>query len=122
MFNQYDSPLMLPPSYGNYEPEPEQDSDRIDYALEGTTRFAGLFSLGVSLTLFCRWIPALQPVYWIAAIAAMLALALPAYLARSARLLALAIALAVAIFTGWFDQISYASQQAQHQIQEVIHK
>jgi len=120
MFEDYDSPLMLPPSYGSYEPQPEQETDRIDYALEGVSRFTGLFSLGITVTLIARWVPALLPFYWISAIAAILALALPAYLSRSARLLAIAIALVVALFTGWFDQLTYTSEQVNAQVQQQV--
>ncbi|MBD2072687.1 hypothetical protein H6F86_02040 [Phormidium sp. FACHB-592] len=118
MFEHYDSPLMLPPGY---EPEDEpQTDDRIDYALQGISRFAGLFALGVTVTLVVRWIPALMPFYWIGAITCLLSLALPAYLSRSARLLAIAIALMVAMFSGWFDQINHTSQQLNQQVQEVL--
>jgi len=120
MFDPYDSPLMLPPSYGTYEPEDIPAPDRIDYALEGISRFMGLFALGITVTLIARWVTALLPFYWIGAIACLLSLALPAYLSRSARLLALAIALAVALFTGWFDQLAHTSQQVQQQVQEVL--
>jgi hypothetical protein len=120
MFDPYDPPLMLPPSDGYYEPEAAQEPDRIDYALEGISRFTGLFALGITVTLIARWVTALLPFYWIGAIACLLSLALPAYLSRSARLLAIAIALAVALFTGWFDQLAYTSQQVQQQVQEVL--
>ena len=120
MFDPYDSPLLLPPSDGSYEPETASESDRIDYALEGISRFTGLFALGITVTLMARWVTALLPFYWIGAIACILSLALPAYLSRSARLLAIAIALAVALFTGWFDQLAYTSQQVQQQVQEVL--
>ncbi len=72
------------------------------------------------MTLIARWVPALLPFYWIGAIAALLALALPAYLSRSARLLAIAIALVVALFSGWFDQITYTTQQVQQQVQQQV--
>ncbi|SRR5579883_596699 len=121
MFNRYDSPLMLP----GYEPENQpQEDDRIDYALQGISRFAGLFAVGVTVTLVVRWVPPLLPFYWIGAIACILSLALPAYLSRSARLLAIAIALVVAIFTGWFDQLAHTgervNQQVQQHVQEVL--
>jgi len=120
MFDHYDSPLILPPSSNPYEPEDASDSDRIDYALEGVSRFTGLFSLGITVTLLARWLPALLLFYWIGAIAAILALALPAYLSRSARLLAIAIALVVALFSGWFDQLTYTSEQVQQQVQQHV--
>jgi len=120
MFDPYDSPLLLPPAGDNYEPEDTPEPDRIDYALEGISRFTGLFALGITVTLIARWVTALLPFYWIGAIACLLSLALPAYLSRSARLLALAIALAVALFTGWFDQLAHTSQQMQQQVQEVL--
>jgi hypothetical protein len=50
MFDPYDSPLMLPPSEGYYEPEAAPEPDRIDYALEGISRFMGLFALGITVT------------------------------------------------------------------------
>ena len=117
MFDQYQSPLMLP----GYEPEdaPESD-DRLDYALQGVSRFAGLFALGVTVTLVVRWMPALLPFYWIGAIACILSLALPAYLSRSARLLAIAIALIVAIFSGWFDALNHTTQQINQQVQTQV--
>lgn len=120
MFDHYDSPLLLPPSSGNYEPEDAPEADRLDYALEGVSRFTGLFALGITVTLIARWVPALLPFYWIGAIAALLALALPAYLSRSARLLAIAIALVVALFSGWFDQITYTTQQVNNQVQRHV--
>jgi len=120
MFDPYDSPLMLPPSEGYYEPEAAPKTDRIDYALEGISRFTGLFALGITVTLLARWLTALLPFYWIGAIACILSLALPAYLSRSARLLAIAIALVVAIFTGWFDQLAHTSQQVQQQVQQQV--
>lgn len=117
MFDHYQSPLMLP----GYEPENEPpENDRLDYALNGVTRFGGLFALGVTVTLIVRWLPALLPFYWIGAIACILSLALPAYLSRSARLLAIAIALIVAMFSGWFDAINHTTQQLNQQVQEVI--
>ncbi|MBD2033889.1 hypothetical protein H6F76_02325 [Leptolyngbya sp. FACHB-321] len=118
MFDPYDSPLLLPPASGSYEPEPE--ADRIDYALNGICRFTGLFALGITVTLLARWLPALLPFYWIGTIACLLALVLPAYLSQSARLLAIAIALIVAVFSGWFDAIAHTSQQVQQQVQEVL--
>ncbi|MBW4580256.1 MAG: ATP-binding protein [Tildeniella nuda ZEHNDER 1965/U140] len=69
MFAPYDSPLMLPLSSSNYEPEDAPEPDRIDYALEGISRFTGLFSLGITVTLLARWLTALLPFYWIGAIA-----------------------------------------------------
>lgn len=118
MFDQYNPQLMLPPSY---EPEDEpQEDDRIDYALQGISRFAGLFALGVTVTLIVRWMPALLPFYWIGAIACILSLALPAYLSRSARLLAIAIALIVAMFSGWFDAINHTTQQINQQVQTQV--
>ena len=118
MFEHYDSPLMLP---SGYEPEDEpQTDDRLDYALQGISRFAGLFALGITVTLLCRWLPALLPFYWIGAIACLLSLALPAYLSRSARLLAIAIAIMVAMFSGWFDAFNHASQQINQQVKEVL--
>ena len=120
MFDPYDSPLLLPPSSDNYEPEDTPEPDHLDYALEGISRFTGLFALGITITLIARWVTALLPFYWLGAIACILSLALPAYLARSARLLALAIALAVAIFTGWFDQLAHTSQQVQQQVQQQV--
>jgi hypothetical protein len=44
MFDPYDSPLMLPPSDGYYEPEdsPRTGSHRL--RLEGISRFMGLFA------------------------------------------------------------------------------
>jgi hypothetical protein len=116
MFDPYDSPLLLPPAGDNYEPEAAPESDRLDYALEGISRFTGLFALGITVTLLARWVTALLPFYWIGALACILSLALPAYLSRSARLLALAIA--VALFTGWFDQLAHTSQQVQQQVQQ----
>ena len=117
MFDQYQSPLMLP----GYEPEDEpQSDDRLDYALQGISRFAGLFALGVTVTLVVRWMPALLPFYWIGAIACILSLALPAYLSRSARLLAIAIALIVAIFSGWFDALNHTTQQINRQVQTQV--
>ena len=108
---------MLP----GYEPEDEPpEDDRIDYALQGVSRFAGLFALGVSVTLLVRWLPALLPFYWIGAIACILSLALPAYLSRSARLLAIAIALIVAIFSGWFDALNHTTQQINQQVQTQV--
>lgn len=120
MFEQYDSPLLLPPSGGNYEPEDAPAADQIDYALEGISRFTGLFALGITVTLIARWVSALLPFYWLGAIACILSLALPAYLSRSARLLAIAIALVLAIFTGWFDQLAHTSQQVQQQVQQQL--
>ena len=120
MFDPYDSPLMLPPSGGNYEPEDAPEPDRLDYALEGISRFMGLFALGITVTLIARWVTALLPFYWIGAIACLLSLALPAYLSRSARLLAIASALVVALFTGWFDQLAHTSQQVQRQVQQQV--
>ncbi|MBW4474988.1 MAG: hypothetical protein KME45_32100 [Stenomitos rutilans HA7619-LM2] len=120
MFDQYDSPLMLPPSDGYYEPEDTPEPDRIDYVLEGISRFMGLFALGITITLIARWVTALLPFYWLGAIACLLSLILPAYLARSARLLAIAIALVVAIFTGWFDQLAHTSQQVQQHVQQQV--
>ncbi len=120
MYDHYDAPLLLPPSSSHYEPEPEPEADRIDYALEGVSRFTGLFALGITVTLIARWVPALLPFYWIGAIAALLALALPAYLSRSARLLAIAIALVVAIFTGWFDQLAHTGEQVNNQVQQHV--
>ena len=122
MFDPYDSPLMLPPSYDNYEPEAAPEPDRIDYALEGISRFMGLFALGITVTFLARWLTALLPFYWIGAIACLLSLALPAYLSRSARLLAIAIALVVSIFMGWFDQLAHTSQQFQQQVQQQVQK
>ena len=119
MFDPYESPLMLPPS-NPYAPEDAPDSDRIDYALEGISRFTGLFALGITVTLIARWVPALLPFYWIGAIAALLALVLPAYLSRSARLLAIAIALVVALFSGWFDAITHTTQQVNDQVQQQV--
>ena len=117
MFDHYQQPLMLP----GYEPEDElPEDDRIDYALQGVSRFAGLFALGVSVTLLVRWLPALLPFYWIGAIACILSLALPAYLSRSARLLAIAIALIVAIFSGWFDALNHTTQQISQQVQTQV--
>ncbi|XGV99625.1 MAG: hypothetical protein ACAF41_11885 [Leptolyngbya sp. BL-A-14] len=117
MFDRYQSPLMLP----GYEPEDEpQEDDRIDYALQGISRFTGLFALGVTVTLVVRWMPALLPFYWIGAIACILSLALPAYLSRSARLLAIAIALIVAIFSGWFDALNHTTQQLNQQVQTQV--
>ena len=69
MFDPYDSPLLLPPSDGYYEPEAAPEPDRIDYALEGISRFMGLFALGITVTLLARWLTALLPFYWIGAIA-----------------------------------------------------
>jgi hypothetical protein len=86
MFDPYDSPLLLPPSDDYYEPEAAPEPDRIDYALEGISRFMGLFALGITVTLIARWVTALLPFYWIASIACLLSLTLPAYLSRSARL------------------------------------
>lgn len=121
MFDQYHSPLMLPGSYdGNYESEQQPELDRMDYALNGITRFTGLFAAGITVTLFVRWVPALLPFYWLGAIACILSLALPAYLSRSARLLAIAIALIVAIFSGWFDQLAYTGQQVNQQVQSQV--
>ena len=120
MFDHYDSPLLLPQSSNHYEAEDAPDADRIDYALEGVSRFTGLFSLGITVTLIARWVPALLPFYWIGAIAALLALVLPAYLSRSARLLAIAIALVVALFSGWFDQITHTGEQVQQQVQQHV--
>lgn len=120
MYDPYDSPLLLPPSHGHYEPEDASDSDRIDYALEGVSRFTALFALGLTVTLVARWVPALLPFYWIGAIAALLALVLPAYLSRSARLLAIAIALVVALFSGWFDAITHTTQQVNDQVQQHV--
>ena len=120
MFDPYDLPLMLPPSGGNDEPEDTPELDRIDYALEGISRFMGLFALGITVTLVARWVTALLPFYWIGAIACLLSLVLPAYLSRSARLLAIAIALVVAIFTGWFDQLAHTSQAVQQQVQQQV--
>jgi hypothetical protein len=120
MLNSYDLPLLLPPSGDNYEPEDAPEPDRIDYALEGISRFTGLFALGITVTLMARWVTALLPFYWIGAIACILSLALPAYLSRSARLLAIAIALVVSIFTGWFDQLAHTSQQAQQHVQQQV--
>ena len=120
MFDPYDPPLLLPPSDGYYEPEAAPESDRIDYALEGISRFTGLFALGITVTLIARWITVLLPFYWIGAIACILSLALPAYLSRSARLLAIAIALAVALFSGWFDQLAHTSQQVQQHVQQQV--
>lgn len=118
MFDQYNPQFMLPPSY---EPEDEpQEDDRIDYALQGISRFAGLFALGVTVTLIVRWMPALLPFYWIGAIACILSLALPAYLSRSARLLAIAIAIIVAMFSGWFDAINHTTQQLNQQVQTQV--
>jgi hypothetical protein len=120
MFDPYDSPLVLPPSDSYYEPEEHPAPDRIDYALEGISRFTGLFALGITVTLLARWVTALLPFYWMGAIACLLSLALPAYLSRSARLLAIAIALVVALFTGWFDQLVHTSQQVQQQVQQQV--
>jgi len=120
VFDNYDSPLLLPQSSNYYEAEDAPEADRIDYALEGISRFTGLFALGITVTLIARWVPALLPFYWIAAIAAILALALPAYLSRSARLLAIAIALVVALFSGWFDQLTHTSEQVQQQVQQQV--
>ncbi len=120
MYDHYDAPLLLPPSSSHYEPEDASDSDRIDYALEGVSRFTGLFALGITVTLIARWVPSLLPFYWIGAIVALLALALPAYLSRSARLLAIAIALVVAIFTGWFDQLAHTGEQVHNQVQQQV--
>ena len=120
MFDPYDSPLMLPPSDDYYEPEDIPAPDRIDYALEGISRFMGLFALGITVTLIARWVTALLPFYWIGAIACLLSLALPAYLSRSARLLAIAIALVVALFTGWLDQLAHTSQQVQQHVQQQV--
>jgi hypothetical protein len=120
MFDPYDSPLLLPPADGNYEPEDAPEPDRLDYALEGISRFTGLFALSITVTLIARWITALLPFYWMGAIACLLALILPAYLSRSARLLAIAIALVVAIFTGWFDQLAHTSQQVNQQVQQQV--
>ena len=120
MFDPYDSPLLLPPSDGSYEPEAAPESDRIDYVLEGISRFMGLFALGITVTLLARWLTALLPFYWIGAIASILSLVLPAYLSRSARLLAIAIALVVALFTGWLDQLAHTSQQVQQQVQQQV--
>ena len=120
MFDPYDSPLMLPPSDSYYEPEAAPEPDRIDYVLEGISRFMGLFALGITITLIARWVTALLPFYWLGAIACTLSLALPAYLSRSARLLALAVALAVALFTGWFDQLAHTGQQVQQQVQQQV--
>jgi hypothetical protein len=119
MLNQYDSLLLLPPSDG-YEPEAAPEPDRIDYALEGISRFTGLFALGITVTLIARWVTALLPFYWLGAIACLLSLALPAYLSRSARLLAIAIALVVSLFTGWFDQLAHTSQQVQQQVKQQV--
>lgn len=117
MFDHYQSPLLLP----GYEPEEEpQEDDRIDYALQGVSRFAVLFALGVAVTLLVRWLPALLPFYWIGAIACILSLALPAYLSRSARLLAIAIALIVAMFSGWFDALNHTTQQLNQQVQTQV--
>jgi hypothetical protein len=117
MFDHYQSPLMLP----GYEPEDEPPADdRIDYALQGITRFMGLFALGVTVTMIVRWVPELLPFYWIGAIACILSLALPAYLSRSARLLAIAIALIVAIFSGWFDALNHTTQQINQQVQTQV--
>ena len=120
MFDPYNSPLLLPPSSNPYVPEDAPDADRIDYALEGVSRFTGLFALGITVTLIARWVPALLPFYWIGAIAALLSLVLPAYLSRSARLLAIAIALVVALFSGWFDAITHTTQQVNDQVQQHI--
>jgi len=120
MFDHYEPPLLLPPSSNYYDSEDAPDADRIDYALEGVSRFTALFALGITVTLIARWVPALLPFYWIGAIAALLALALPAYLSRSARLLAIAIALVVAIFTGWFDQLAHTGEQVNHQVQQHV--
>jgi hypothetical protein len=120
MFDPYDSPLLLPPSDDYYEPEDIPAPDRIDYVLEGISRFMGLFALSITVTLLARWVTALLPFYWLGAIACILSLALPAYLSRSARLLALASALAVALFTGWFDQLAHTSQQVQQQVQQQV--
>lgn len=92
----------------------------MDYALEGVSRFAGLFALGITVTLIVRWVPPLQPFYWIAAIAAILTLTLPAYLSRSARLLAIAITIVISIFTGWLDQITHTGEQLNQSVQEVL--
>jgi hypothetical protein len=73
-----------------YEQEAAPESDRIDYVLEGISRFMGLFALGITVTLMARWVTALLPFYWIGAIACISPLALPASLSRSARLLAIA--------------------------------
>ena len=120
MFDPYDSPLLLPPSDGNYEPENASEPDRVDYALEGISCFTGLFALGITVTLIARWVTALLPFYWIGAIACLLSLVLPASLSRSARLLAIAIALVIAIFTGWFDQLAHTSQQVQQHVQQQV--
>ena len=121
MYDPDDSPLMLPGSDDDsYESEHEPSHDRMDEALNGITRFSGLFALGITVTLFVRWLPALLPFYWLSGIACLLALALPAYLSRSARLLALAIALIVAIFSGWFDQFAFTGQQVNQQVQSQV--
>jgi hypothetical protein len=125
MFDHYDDdyqgilPFAGPSGYG-YEPERQTEDDRVDYALEGVSRFAGLFSLGITVTLIVRWVPPLLPFYWIAAIAAILTLTLPAYLSRSARLLAIAITIVIAIFTGWLDQITHTGEQLNQSVQEVL--
>jgi hypothetical protein len=72
-------PCCCPPSDGYYEPEAAPEPDRIDYALEGISRFMGLFALGITVTLIARWVTALLPFYWIGAIACISSLALPAY-------------------------------------------
>ena len=115
MFNPYDPYNSFPSAVDEFQPE----DDRPD-SIDILTRFCTWFTVGIAATFLIRLLPALQPFYWILAIAGITGLAIALYFTRNVRLLAISALLIAATLAGHWDGLSHQAQQTADQLQEVI--
>ncbi len=107
MFEQYDG--------YDYEPYLEESQDfqpAGDRPLETATRYGSFFCLGVFVTLLVRLFGELQPLFWILAIAGLVALAFAIQATRRLELIAIAAIVGAALLAGHWDQLVHGAQTA----------